>query len=111
MGMYFQGQHPGYAHIRSGPDWLAFASNWMSCYERFGDEAYWRKLLTGLESLEEDELGLLAGPTFLYKPETRAGLSTGRTATTTTTWWWPLAVQKFCWNSSAGWTRMSGSKK
>jgi hypothetical protein len=69
MGIYFQGQHPGYAHIRSGPDWLAFASNWMSRCERFGDEAYWRKLLAGLRSLEEDELGLLAGPTFLYNPD------------------------------------------
>jgi hypothetical protein len=69
MGIYFQGQHPGYAHVRSGPDWLAFASNWMSRYERFGDETYWRKLLTGLKSLEEDELGLLAGPTFLYNPD------------------------------------------
>ncbi|GHV86789.1 hypothetical protein AGMMS50255_0850 [Spirochaetia bacterium] len=69
MGMYFQGQHPGYTHVRSGPDWLAFASNWMSQYERHGNEQYWQKLKIGLKSLEDDELGLLAGPTFLYNPD------------------------------------------
>ena len=69
MGSYFGGQHPGFIHARSGPDWLAWASNWMSQYERFGDEKYWDKLLKGLKSLEDDPIGLLAGPTFLYNPD------------------------------------------
>ena len=67
--MYFGGQHPGYIHARSGPDWLAWASNWMSQYERFGSEKYWQKLLKGLKSLEDDPIGLIAGPTFLYNPD------------------------------------------
>jgi hypothetical protein len=69
MGMYFGGRHPGYIHARSGPDWLAWASNWMSQYERFRDEEYWQKLHKGLKSLEDDPIGLLAGPTFLYNPD------------------------------------------
>jgi hypothetical protein len=69
MGSYFGGQHPGFVHVRSGPDWLAWVSNWMSQYERFGNEKYWQKLLRGLKSLEDDKLGLIAGPAFLYHPD------------------------------------------
>ena len=39
------------ARLRIGPDWLAYAGNWMTEWERFGTEKYKNKILTGLQSI------------------------------------------------------------
>lgn len=57
------------AHIRSGPDWSAFCSNWMTRWERFEDTFYRDKLMKGVESLKKMPFGLCSGPTFGYYPE------------------------------------------
>ena len=68
MALYYD-KHEDISHMRSGPDWTAFASNWLAHDERFGDKKYTEKLLGGLADIEFDPLGLIAGPTFLYLPE------------------------------------------
>jgi len=57
-------------HARSGPDWAAFCSNWMTRWERYEDTAYRDKLLTGLECLKRMPDRLLTGPVFGYDPKT-----------------------------------------
>lgn len=59
-------EHP--THVRSGPDWAAFVSNWMTRWERFGDTRYRDKILRGIASLKAAPLGLCSGPTFGYDP-------------------------------------------
>ena len=39
------------ARLRIGPDWLAYAGNWMTEWERFGTEKYKNKILVGLQSI------------------------------------------------------------
>ncbi len=56
-------------HVRSGPDWAAFCSNWMTQWERFEDTTYRDKLLVGLKCLADMPLRLLSGPTFGYDPK------------------------------------------
>lgn len=68
MAMYY-GAVEGKIHIRTGPDWAAFASNWICHFERTGEQRYLEKIRTGLASITADPIGLLAGPTFLYSPE------------------------------------------
>lgn len=56
------------SHVRSGPDWAAFVSNWMTRWERLGDEKYRDQLLAGIESLKTMPFRLASGPTFGYNP-------------------------------------------
>ena len=35
-------------HARSGPDWSSMCSNWMTQWERFGDDLYMNKIKTGI---------------------------------------------------------------
>lgn len=67
MGNHFE-KVQGYAHIRTGPDWSSFVSNWMTRWERFGDTKYRDKILTGLNSIKEAPNRLASGSTFLYDP-------------------------------------------
>lgn len=67
MGSYFEKQE-GFAHIRTGPDWSSFVSNWMTRWERFNDRVYRDKILTGLDSIKQAPNRLASGSTFLYSP-------------------------------------------
>lgn len=53
-------------HLRSGPDWAALCSNWMTEWERSGDPASLAAIQAGLESLREAPMRLLSGPVFGY---------------------------------------------
>ncbi|QAY65053.1 hypothetical protein [Paenibacillus protaetiae] len=69
MRAYFpKDEHP--THIRVGPDWAAFSSNWMTCWERYEDRHYLQKLQTGIECIKQARFGLISGPTYGYDPAT-----------------------------------------
>ncbi len=68
-------------HARSGPDWSAMVSNWMTWYERTLDRTYLEKIRTGMEDIEAAPLGLVSGPDFGYDPETGHLEYMGETAT------------------------------
>lgn len=55
-------------HTRSGPDWAAFCSNWMTRWERFEDTYYRDKILTGLKCLKAAPFGLYGRSLFGYDP-------------------------------------------
>ncbi len=48
-------------HARMGPDWLALVGNWMTEWERTGDESYKERILTGVNSLFDMPYGLFSG--------------------------------------------------
>ena len=57
-------------HARSGPDWFAFASNWLVEWERTGD-THWRdKIAHGFDVIASMPLGMFSGPSFGYDPAT-----------------------------------------
>ena len=59
------------ARLRFGPDWLAYAGNWMTEYERTGNRRYLDKISTGLESISQMPDGLFTGNKALgYYPDT-----------------------------------------
>ncbi len=69
MRAYFpKDEHP--THVRSGPDWAAFSSNWMSQWERFENSKYRDKILQGIKNLKAAPFRLLSGTTFGYDPNT-----------------------------------------
>ena len=49
------------ARLRIGPDWLAYAGNWMTEWERFGDIRYRNKIMTGLRSIALLPDGIFTG--------------------------------------------------
>lgn len=49
------------ARLRFGPDWLAYAGNWLTHWERTGDVAYRDKIIAGLQSVVKMEHGLFTG--------------------------------------------------
>lgn len=55
---------------RSGPDWSSYVSNWMTHYERTLDEAYRRKIETGIRDIAATPYGFASGPDYYYDPET-----------------------------------------
>lgn len=57
-------------HARSGPDWSAMVSNWMTQWERTLDETYLKKIIVGMEDIKAAPLGLISGPDFEYDPAT-----------------------------------------
>jgi hypothetical protein len=57
-------------HIRTGPDWLAVAGNWMTEWERTGNTKYRDKILTGMKSITDMPNGLLTALSFGYDPKT-----------------------------------------
>ncbi len=65
---YPKGDFP--THARTGPDWAAFCSNWMTRWERFRDDRYRDKIRTGIECLKKMPLRLISGSTFGYDPAT-----------------------------------------
>ena len=72
MRAYFsiEPQDPFPTHARSGPDWAAFCSNWLTRWERYEDGFYRDKLLRGIECLKKMPFRLCSGPTFGYDPRT-----------------------------------------
>lgn len=57
-------------HIRTGPDWLAAAGNWMTEWERTGNVKYRDKIITGMKSVTDMPNGLLTALSFGYDPKT-----------------------------------------
>ena len=49
------------ARLRIGPDWLAYAGNWMTEWERFGTTKYRDKIRTGLQSIAALPDGIFTG--------------------------------------------------
>ncbi len=59
------------ARLRIGPDWMAYAGNWMTEWERTGNTHYRDKILTGMQSIAALEDGLFTGNKALgYYPDT-----------------------------------------
>lgn len=59
------------ARLRIGPDWLSYAANWMTEWERTGNTSYRDKIITGMKSIVALPSGLLTGPLALgYDPAT-----------------------------------------
>jgi len=48
-------------HARMGPDWLALVGNWMTEWERTGDDVHREKIMTGIHSLSKMPYGLFSG--------------------------------------------------
>lgn len=59
------------ARLRIGPDWLAYAGNWMTEWERTRNTAYRDKIIAGMNSIASLPRGLFTGPLALgYDPAT-----------------------------------------
>ncbi len=59
------------ARLRIGPDWLGYASNWLTEWERTGNIKYRNKIKTGMESIASLPHGIFTGPLALgYDPAT-----------------------------------------
>ncbi len=54
---------------RSGPDWSAYVSNWMTHYERTLEQKYRTKIETGILDIAATPFGLASGPDFCYEVE------------------------------------------
>lgn len=59
------------ARLRVGPDWIAYAGNWMTEWERTGNKKYRDKIVVGMKSMASLPNGLFCGPGVLgYDPDT-----------------------------------------
>ena len=59
------------ARLRVGPDWLAYAGNWMTEWERTGNTAYRDKIIAGMKSISALPHGIFTGPGVLgFDPAT-----------------------------------------
>lgn len=59
------------ARLRIGPDWMAYAANWMTEWERTGNTRYRDKIITGMESILKLPSKIFTGPLALgYDPAT-----------------------------------------
>ena len=67
----------GKVHLRSGPDWAALVSDWMTAYERTLDPKWRQMIENGLKDLENTPLGLTSGPEFGFDAATGHLLYTG----------------------------------
>lgn len=71
LGDFFDKSEMVYpSHARSGPDWSALCSNWMTRWERFNDEKYLRKIRVGIEDIKQAPMRLVSGPDFEFDPAT-----------------------------------------
>ncbi len=57
--------------LRVGPDWLAFASNWMTEWERTGDTRYRDYVLAGMKSIGAMPEAFTTRLAFRYDPQTK----------------------------------------
>lgn len=53
-------------HVRTGPDIMAFCSNWFTQWERYEDERYKEKLFKSLNFLKENPHRFIAGKVYGY---------------------------------------------
>lgn len=58
-------------HVRTGPDWAALCSDWLTDWERNANSASRTAIETGVASLKRAPLRMASGPVFGYDPETR----------------------------------------
>lgn len=59
------------ARLRIGPDWIAYAGNWMTEYERTRDTKYLKKIQAGMKSIAALPNGMFTGPGVLgFDPAT-----------------------------------------
>ncbi len=59
------------ARLRIGPDWLAYAANWMTEWERSQNTAYRDKIIAGMKSISALRHGIFSGPKALgFDPAT-----------------------------------------
>lgn len=59
------------ARLRLGPDWVGYASNWLTEYERFGRQKYFDKTMVGMNCIANFPHGFFEGPKALgYDPAT-----------------------------------------
>ena len=59
------------ARLRIGPDWLAYAANWMTEWERTQNTAYRDKIIAGMKSIAALNHGIFSGPKALgFDPAT-----------------------------------------
>src|SRR5260370_7362861 len=63
--------YPG--RVRGGPDWLAFAGNWMTEWERTGDTKWRDTIIAGMDSIAAMAFGFLTGPNQLYGYDPKTG--------------------------------------
>ncbi|MBR1504679.1 MAG: hypothetical protein IJ614_01040 [Prevotella sp.] len=49
------------ARLRIGPDWLSYAGNWMTEWERTGNAFYYNKIRTGMQSIAGLKDGIFTG--------------------------------------------------
>ena len=61
------------ARVRGGPDWLAYAGNWMTEWERTGDAKWRDKIVAGMDSIAAMPFGFLTGPNQLYGYDPKTG--------------------------------------
>jgi YetA-like protein len=66
------------ARVRSGPDWLAIAGNWMTEWERTGDTKWRDKILAGMKSMEGMPHGFRTGRNMLMGFDPATGVLTAR---------------------------------
>jgi len=66
------------ARVRSGPDWLAIAGNWMTEWERTGDTRWRDKILAGMKSMEAMPHGFRTGKNMLMGFDPSTGILTAR---------------------------------
>jgi hypothetical protein len=59
------------AHVRAGPDWFAFAGNWLTAWERTGDEKYLERVMVGVKDFDAMPKKLFSGGIFGYDPATK----------------------------------------
>ena len=59
------------ARLRIGPDWVSYAGNWMTEWERTGNTIYRDKIIAGMKSICALPNGIFSGPQALgFNPET-----------------------------------------
>lgn len=59
------------ARLRIGPDWLAYAGNWLTQWERTGDVRYRDRIVAGMQSISALPHGIFTGPGVLgFDPAT-----------------------------------------
>ena len=56
------------SHARSGPDWSSLCANWMTQWERYQDNTYLDKIVTGIKDIKKAPLKLISGPDFEFNP-------------------------------------------
>jgi hypothetical protein len=69
------------ARIRSGPDWLAIAGNWMTEWERTGNTRWRDKIFAGMQSMEAMPHGFRTGRNLLMGFDPATGVLTARDTT------------------------------